>query len=1289
MVYFGFRATFGLATIALLGLTPSLVTESQARPSPGTIVINEIHYDAPDNTIGEEFIELHNPGPSAVDLSGWRISGAVDCVVADGTSIAPDGFLVIAENPKVLRSQFHLHDDVPVLGPYAGRLSNDEDGETVRLRDVDDKVVDRVDYRVGFPWPVGALGDGPSIELIHHALDNELGSSWRAAQKITRDLPASTTYLSASDDNWHYRKGRSNNPPRDGSGNPWFAPGYNEADDTVDWATGARTPIGYGDGDDNTVLADMRGNYSTVYLRNSFTVPDKTPGNDLPAMIMLRLYVDDGCIAYINGNEVARESTSRGAKHYDATTGQSEHERAWETFSVTAAQGALVEGKNTIAIHVHNATLFSSDLSIDAEVRTPGPEEIPARPTPGVRNSVFATNAPPNIRQVDHWPEVPRGDSPAVVTAKVTDPDGVALVQMHYQIVSPGNYIPSKLPLPVTDNNIDTALQRPGNPAFDSPANWMTVPMMDDGGGDDAGAGDTVFTATIPGQPHRTLVRYRITVADLLGKSVRVPYDDDASLNFAYFVYDGVPRYNGHSVEVLESLPVYHLITRGADYSTCLAYRRADQIDQGTQARFLYNWNGTLFYEGKVYDHIRYRLRGANGRYDLQGKRSMRVRFNPGSYFQARDQFGKKYRQKWRTLTTGKGFDNRGTLTFALNEALSLFLFNTVGVPASETHWVHWRVIDGVEEAPDRWQGDFHGLNFILESYDERFLEAHELAKGNLYKFINQTGSASKQQRYQARHGVIDGSDHDHIELHLDGRDRAAYIRAHVNMDKWNRYHALAEAIRHYDLWPSGNKNMVYYFEPDYQPANSHYGKLWMLPWDTDLTWGPAWNAGHDVVYNALFNTSNPLLDADKALTQVDRSGSDSGTTPELWPEYFNTVRELCDLLWQPDQINPLVDEFASFILHFEEADADRWKAAPDTAGNYDGLRGAGASSLADLVQDMKNFAFHGGRWPGGSVGRGGRAAHLDQLQGLYGEAGRIPDTPTITYAGEDGFPADGLVFRSTRFSDPQGGGSFGAMEWRIAEITDTGAHGHGPKERFKLEWKASWESGKLAVYDSKIRPPASAVHAGRSYRARLRHQDKTGRWSHWSLPLQFTATLPDLGDYLNDLMITEVMYHPAKPNAAERTAGFTDDGLFEYIELKNLGKKTLDLENVRFTKGVDFDFSGSAMTTLAPGRMILVVKDQAAFTMRYGAGLPVAGQWQSTDKLDNAGERLKLSFGAGAVIREFVYDDKAPWPASADGAGPSLTLIEPARRPDPRLPVNWRASSASTGTPGVEEALP
>ena len=226
------------------------------------------------------------------------------------------------------------------------------------------------------------------------------------------------------------------------------------------------------------------------------------------------------------------------------------------------------------------------------------------------------------------------------------------------------------------------------------------------------------------------------------------------------------------------------------------------------------------------------------------------------------------------------------------------------------------------------------------------------------------------------------------------------------------------------------------------------------------------------------------------------------------------------------------------------------------------------------------------------------------------------------------------------------------------------------------FEWNATWESGELSTFSSNITAPAAATRSGKSYRARVRHQDEAGRCSHWSEPLEFSTSQPDIRPFVESLVISEIMYHPDEPSPAEIGAGFDDDDFFEFIEIRNIGSQTIDLSGVRFTKGIDIDLSG----TIAPGDYVLVVNNVAAFELRHGGGLPVIGAWSG--KLDNGGERLKLSFGAGESIREFVYDDEAPWPTAPDGGG-SLVLVAPRSLPDHGDAINWRTSIHSGGNPG------
>jgi hypothetical protein len=101
----------------------------------------------------------------------------------------------------------------------------------------------------------------------------------------------------------------------------------------------------------------------------------------------------------------------------------------------------------------------------------------------------------------------------------------------------------------------------------------------------------------------------------------------------------------------------------------------------------------------------------------------------------------------------------------------------------------------------------------------------------------------------------------------------------------------------------------------------------------------------------------------------------------------------------------------------------------------------------------------------------------------------------------------------------------------------------------------------------------------------------------------------------------------------------------------------------------------------------MLVVKNAAAFTARYGSGLPVAGAFANATGLSNGGEQITLTGPGGVMIRSFAYDDlPGTWPLPPDGFGPSLQLANPAANPNPALGASWRASFDIGGNPGNAE---
>lgn len=161
-----------------------------------------------------------------------------------------------------------------------------------------------------------------------------------------------TIVVAPTSTEWLYRKG-TNEPDA-----AWTTVGFSPG---PEWVAG-QTSMGHGY-DDNTDLSDMEGNYSSVYLRHPFEVSDVAEFEEL----RIGLYVDDGCVAYINGQEIARFSVPPGPLSYDSLA-YSHKANTWEYFTVSDASSVVQEGNNVLAIHMLNARLENPDVTLDASL---------------------------------------------------------------------------------------------------------------------------------------------------------------------------------------------------------------------------------------------------------------------------------------------------------------------------------------------------------------------------------------------------------------------------------------------------------------------------------------------------------------------------------------------------------------------------------------------------------------------------------------------------------------------------------------------------------------------------------------------------------------------------------------------------------------------------------------------------------------------------------------------------------------------------------------------------------
>lgn len=169
------------------------------------------------------------------------------------------------------------------------------------------------------------------------------------------------------------------------------------------------------------------------------------------------------------------------------------------------------------------------------------------------------------------------------------------------------------------------------------------------------------------------------------------------------------------------------------------------------------------------------------------------------------------------------------------------------------------------------------------------------------------------------------------------------------------------------------------------------------------------------------------------------------------------------------------------------------------------------------------------------------------------------------------------------------------------------------------------------------------------------------------------TASLV-VGSPFLGLAISEINYHPHKPMGSELAVN-ADEEAYEFVELLNAGSSAIPLGGVKFIAGISYTFPTQS---LAPGARLVLAKNPAAFTARYGADPAPLGPYDG--QLSNSGEQLHLVDTNGTTILLFSYQDALPWPERADGTGSSLELLSPSG--SHADPANWRASIDYGGSP-------
>ncbi len=1023
-----------------------LWTLSFRAPAVPPVVINEIHFHPPEKR-ASEFVEIHNTGSQPVDLSHWTLE---KYQFPKGHTLPPNGFAVVASDPAAFRKEFGFEP----LGPLPGKLKHS--GETLRLRDANGHPIDTVRYQNAFPWPVAPAGDGPSLERVHPALNTASPASWRSAG-FPVQTGNSKPLLPFSDSGWRWRHGRNeaSNPA-----SQWRTLGFTE---DASWQP-ARLSVGYGDDDDHTVVPDMKGSYTSLFLRRTFTLETPPPSSPLLA----RVRVDDGCIIWLNGTEILRLNLPPGDLPCTATASDHEALAEPENHPLATAHQLLRPGTNLLAVQVFNASKDSSDLTFDLELRTQSGAPLPKTPTPGRPNSVLAERTAHALLEVHHTPQSPRSNQPVTVTA-LAEP-GLHHLTLEYQQVEPGAYI------------------RRSDPAFDQ--GWNALPMNDEGRDGDPSAGDHRFTVTVPAniQTHRRLVRYRIRAVAADGLVSSFPREDDPCPNRAWLVYDGFPTFLGSikpgksdpltfTPDFLATLPTYHLLANRDDVAKSQwdgAYHRK---------RFF----GTLVVDGIVHDNIAFHNRG-QGSAHISGKNKWGLKLSRHQPLAAKRNDGSPYREPWDSLNLNPGLSTPYLPIHCgiggLDEALSFRAYQLAGTPAANTHWIQWRIIsDPVEADPKNpFVGDVRGLYLAIQDMDGDWLKEQGLPDGNVY-------STQSGRKHLARHAVADNSDWNTFLTGVRQEHPEAWWREHLDLPAFYSFQAMNRLLANVDLRPDGNHG--YYRNPD-----GHWAPI---PWDLDMMFVPR-------------HHQPGIIDAHRCLN-----------VPSLRREYANRAREILDLFCsdptsEGGQIGQLLHELSGsiqprgFDRNWTELDAVYWNFNPRKNGHdlyfrqhatadHFGGRWERRLATADFagfcrylldfttdVRPEKNYQPNDGN----PLGYGfGYLAHEAREKG-------IPDRPVVT-------ATDRHHFAASTFRSPDGA-PFRALEWRVAEVGFSSDASEGIR-RAHYELHAVWSHRETAPDLPPLHLPTAPFQSGHTYRLRARFEDATGRTSHWSPPVQFHHT--------------------------------------------------------------------------------------------------------------------------------------------------------------------------------------
>lgn len=155
------------------GFTAHFTGSSVTNP----IQISELMVNPENSLDSDDWIELHNPSEFDLYVGGMSLTDDVlvnHFTFPYETKIPALGYIVVAKDTNLFKT---IYPDVLFVKGELG-FSLNSNSETVYLKNHLNQVILQVNYSTAYPWPLGADGDGRTLEFKGETLSPNLASSW-------------------------------------------------------------------------------------------------------------------------------------------------------------------------------------------------------------------------------------------------------------------------------------------------------------------------------------------------------------------------------------------------------------------------------------------------------------------------------------------------------------------------------------------------------------------------------------------------------------------------------------------------------------------------------------------------------------------------------------------------------------------------------------------------------------------------------------------------------------------------------------------------------------------------------------------------------------------------------------------------------------------------------------------------------------------------------------------------------------------------------------------------------